>query len=264
MTIASLRTRVATVMPASMKKMLIKLLSGRGNSLSRLLWGAATYNNDGLVTVHNADFMREPRFANAYAAGKATGSWSGDPIWRAYIYCWAVQLASALDGDFVECGVNRGGYALTSMTYVGFENLDKHFYLLDTFQGLDDRYITEEEREAGIVASNWDYDDCYDDVVRTFAPYANVNIIRGTVPDTLPEVTSTKIAFLSIDLNNRDPEIAAANYFWDKLVSGAIIILDDYGWRRHIEQKIAFDQFAKEHNVSILSLPTGQGLIIKP
>lgn len=259
-----LRNKLAAYLPVSLKKALVKWLSGHGNSLPYLLYGAASYNYDGLVTAHNADFMSEPKFANAYAAGKATGSWSGDLYWRAYIICWAADYALRLEGDFVECGVNRGGYALAAMNYTAFERLPKRFYLLDTFKGLDERYIAEEEKEAGIVARRWGYEDCYEDVVRTFAPYPNVRIIQGTVPDTLPQVDSDKIAFLSIDMNNREPEIAAVTYFWDKLVSGAIIILDDYGWRKHIEQKRAFDQFAKEHNVTILALPTGQGVILKP
>ncbi|MFM6908271.1 MAG: hypothetical protein ACKPKT_24985, partial [Dolichospermum sp.] len=60
------------------------------------------------------------------------------------------------------------------------------------------------------------------------------------------------------------PEIAALNFFWDKLVSGAIVVLDDYGFAPHIEQKKAHDMFATQHNVIVLSLPTGQGIIIKP
>lgn len=264
MNIEKLRTNLAAIVPVPLKKNLVKLLSGRGNTLSYLLYGAATYNYDGLVTAHNADFMSDPKFAAAYAAGKATGSWAGELYWRAYTICWAADYASRLAGDFVECGVNRGGYALTAIKYTGFAEMDKRFYLLDTFKGLDEAYISAAEKEAGIVAKRWGYADCYDEVVATFSPYSNVRIIQGTVPDTLPQVDSEQIAFLSIDMNNREPEIAAATYFWDKLVSGAVIVLDDYGWRKHIEQKRAFDEFAAERDVSILSLPTGQGLLYKP
>jgi hypothetical protein len=65
-------------------------------------------------------------------------------------------------------------------------------------------------------------------------------------------------------MNNTAPEIAAAEYFWDRVTKGGIIVLDDYGWRKHIHQKIAFDRFADEREVKVLSLPTGQGLIFKP
>jgi O-methyltransferase len=91
-----------------------------------------------------------------------------------------------------------------------------------------------------------------------------VQIIKGVVPDTLAQVKAEKICYLSIDMNNAAPEIAAAEHFWDRLVSGGIIILDDYGWAKQINQKIAFDKFADKRGVSPLSLPTGQALIIKP
>ena len=60
------------------------------------------------------------------------------------------------------------------------------------------------------------------------------------------------------------PEIAAANFLWPRLEPGAFMLLDDYGWAPHIHQKRAWDVWAKENQIRILSLPTGQGLIMKP
>jgi len=57
--------------------------------------------------------------------------------------------------------------------------------------------------------------------------------------------------------------LAAANFFWDKIVRGGVVILDDYGFPMHIIQKRAFDEFALEKGQTILCLPTGQGVIIK-
>ncbi len=65
-------------------------------------------------------------------------------------------------------------------------------------------------------------------------------------------------------MNNAALEIAAINYFWDRLVPGAPIVLDDYGFVTYEAQKKAFDQWATEHDINILGLPTGQGLMIKP
>jgi hypothetical protein len=66
-------------------------------------------------------------------------------------------------------------------------------------------------------------------------------------------------------MNCAEPEIAAANYFWDRLVPGAVILLDDYGYSElYRRQKDAFDQFAAERRVPLLLLPTGQGIIVKP
>lgn len=61
------------------------------------------------------------------------------------------------------------------------------------------------------------------------------------------------------------PEVAALEYFWDKMVSGGVIIFDDYGYANSTnDQKFAHDKFARSKNVEILTLPTCQGLLIKP
>jgi O-methyltransferase len=234
-----------------------------GNYLSRPLYGKATYNQDGLATTHIAPFMEDPRFLEAYEAGKSTGSWTfGDLHWRAHVVCWAAERAVSLPGDFVECGVNRGGYALTVIKYLNFDTLDKTFYLLDTYEGLAERYISPEEKARGVRVG--EYEPCYDAVVRTFGAHPNAKVIKGVVPETLPSVDTDCVAFLSLDMNTRDPEIAAAEHFWEMLSSGAAIVLDDYGWRKHREQQRAFDDFARKRGVQVLALPTGQGLILKP
>lgn len=258
------RQRLRDVVPTSARVRIVHAINrASGNRISKSLYGKATYNADGMATTHNAEVLAEPRFARAYAAGKATGSWTfGDLTWRAYIVCWAAARGAELEGDFVECGVNRGGYALTVIRYLDFDDLAKRFFLLDTYEGLLDDRITDAERGHGVRAG--EYEPCYDAVVRTFAPHPGVEIIRGPVPDTLDQVDAERIAFLSLDMNTRDPEIAAAERFWDRLVSGAAIVLDDYGWRKHREQKLAFDEFAEKRGLQVLALPTGQGLILKP
>jgi len=221
-----------------------------------------TFNDDGLIAIHkDTSFLAEPRFRTAYAAGRATGSWGElEPRWRAYVVCWAAERALKLEGDFVECGVNRGGNALTAMHYLSFESVPKRFYLLDTFCGFP------EAQRADAASCNHDrYADCYAEVVHTFRPYPNAVIVRGAIPGTLNQVQSEKVAFLSIDMNCAEPEIAAAEYFWDRLVSGAAIVLDDYACGKwYVRQKEAFDAFAKARGVRVLALPTGQGLIFKP
>jgi hypothetical protein len=65
-------------------------------------------------------------------------------------------------------------------------------------------------------------------------------------------------------MNVMIPELAAIEHFWDKLVPGAAVILDDYGWLAYVKQKHALDQFTAGKGVKILTLPTGQGLLLKP
>jgi O-methyltransferase len=222
-----------------------------------------TFNEDGMATIHDASFTADPRFVRAYKAGLSTGSWDsyGNLRWRAYICCWAAEKGSHLEGDFVDCGVFKGGLARTVMEYVDFDRLDKTYWLLDTYEGLVDRLISPAERARGLGPGG--YEPSYDRVVKNFSG-KRAEIIKGPVPDTLPQVKAERVAYLSIDMNTAAPEIAAAEFFWDKLSSGACIVLDDYGWRLSPDQKPAFDAFARARGVQVLSLPTGQGLIVKP
>lgn len=224
---------------------------------------SASYNNDGMITIHDSDFLSNNCFLEAYQKGKETGSWGTQDLqWRVYIACWAAEKAKSLDGDFVECGVNRGGLSRAVMHYIDFIELKhKKFFLLDTFCGIPEKYIAHAS-EANLR----DYEECYDSVIETFKDFANVNIIRGMVPETLTKVTSNKVCYLSIDMNSAEPEIETIEYFWEKLVSGAVVVLDDYGFdkKSYYRQKEAFNNFSLRKNVPILLLPTGQGLIFKP
>lgn len=222
-----------------------------------------THRKDGLATIHRADFMTDPVFRSAYDANLAAGAWDGpwghgDPEWRMYVACWAAGQAAPLGGDFVECGVFRGGLSKTVMSYIGSSQMkDRTYWLLDTFQGIPADQVDE------TVLHRHRYPDTWTEVTRAFAGYSNVRLVRGRVPDTLPHVTSDRVCFVSIDMNVATPEIAATEYFWPRLVDGGVVVIDDYGCQGHEAQKTAFDTFAKGHQRAVLALPTGQGLLIK-
>ncbi len=241
-----------------------RFLTNKSKLLSDHFLGPITYDTDSLCTSNNCDFIKEERFAKAYATAVATNPWEGFTLqWRTYIVCWMADHVKKLEGDFIECGVNTGAYSRAVIEYTDFKKLDKTFYLFDTFSGLVEDLVSEVEKQTGIQSYFGNYKDVYKEVVNTFKDF-RVKIIKGAVPDTLIECDAEKVAYLSIDMNCVAPEIAAAHFFWPKMVSGAVMVLDDYGFSKHINQKLAFDDFAKEKGVEILSLPTGQAIIFKP
>jgi O-methyltransferase len=108
------------------------------------------------------------------------------------------------------------------------------------------------------------YSECFEVAQENFAPYERVRLVRGTVPQTLATVPIEQVAYLSLDMNVAPPEVAALEFFWDKLAPGAPVMLDDYGWVGYRPQKDALDEFASRKGVEILTLPTGQGVILRP
>jgi len=228
-----------------------------------LIEGKLTYRQDGLYTTCNTDFLQEPKFVEAFALGRQAGILNDTQInYRAYVACWAALKGRDLEGDFVECGVYRGAMSRMIVDYIGFETMpDRRFYLLDTFAGFPDASLTDEERHHRRPA---DFGETLEAVRTTFRDFPNVVIVPGMVPETLAAVKAEKVCYLSLDMNAAVPEIAAAEYFWPRMSSGAVIVLDDYGWPSHEVQKREFDSFAAHRGVRVLPMPTGQGLIFKP
>lgn len=226
------------------------------------------YSQDGLITAHNHDFMKDPRFITAYERG--IQSVSEDKVldyrihWRLHVCLWAASHAIQLTGSFVECGVNYGFFSSAVMKYLDWNSRNVQFYLFDTFCGVDESLLTEEEIALGRLAqSNKTYTDCYMQAKQNFTEFRNVTLTKGSVPSTLHNVEIESVSYLAIDMNCAEPEVEAAKFFWPKLVAGGVVLLDDYAYMGYEPQKKAFDQFAMEREISILSLPTGQGLIIK-
>lgn len=229
----------------------------------------AVYDQDGLRSIHNHDFMRQPSFDAAYQRGLAATKQDYKWHWRVHVGLWAASVAARLKGDFVECGVNRGFLSSSIMQYLNWNTQDRMFFLLDTFGGLDVRFISEEEIEKGIIDKNKRmietgmYTTDIESVRQNFAEWRNIKIIQGAIPETLNQITSKQIAFASIDMNCSPPEVAAMEFLWPRLVDGAMVVFDDYAYNGYRPQKVAMDRFASDRGITILSLPTGQGLLVK-
>ena len=113
-----------------------------------------TYDADGLATVHNADFQGDPAFLRAYARGMQAAESDYGWRWRIHVGLWAASSAIRLPGDFVECGVNRGFMSSAIMEHLDWSARGRTFFLLDTFTGLDERYLSDAEREKGALRTN--------------------------------------------------------------------------------------------------------------
>lgn len=229
-----------------------------------------SYSGSGLRCFgKTTEFMDDPRFQRAHGRGWNSGHKKvrhiDDNRWITHIALWAATQAARLDGDFVECGVDTGMLSLAICDWLDFNRLDKDFWLFDTFRGIPEEQMTPSERDGIAGWHNREaYEECHAQAVSNFGEWPRCRLVRGRVPDTLNAFPDNRrIAYLSIDMNIVAPEIAAIEFFWDRIVPGGIVLLDDYGWSTHTDQRDAFDAFATRHGAMILSLPTGQGLIVR-
>ena len=219
----------------------------------------------------NLSMLHEPRFKSAWdfsfernREGWAKQGTPPDIRLRASVCCWAARHALTLDGDFVECGVHTGLLSLTVCHYLDFGKLSRCFYLYDTWKGIPLEDLKDSERLKASQFNQDVYFDCYELAKKNFLPFSNVKLIRGTLPDTLDETCPEKIAYLSIDLNSATYEEVTIKKLWAHIVPGGPIVIDDYAFRGHEEQYDMWNRLAEGNGIAILTIPTGQGLLLHP
>ena len=98
---------------------------------------------------------------------------------------------------------------------------------------------------------------------KQFAPHPNVEIVKGLLPGSIDDAKFDSLSYISIDLNITSAEIGVIESIWDRITPGGIIVLDDYGLTGHEEQNAAWNAFALKAGRMIMTLPTGQGILMR-
>jgi len=213
-----------------------------------------------IVLERNLGFLRDTAFMQAVQA-EAGNEQERSLIWRLHVLCWCAANALRLEGDFVECGVYRGYCSSVAARYLDFGKQARKWFLYDTFAG-----IPPEDLDAGRQAEAESYREpgLHESVRRRFAAYPNIEVIQGRVPEVLARASPARIAFMHLDMNSANAEIGALEILYERMVPGAILLLDDYGWYYYRQQQFAEDAFFAPRGARVLELPTGQGMLIKP
>jgi O-methyltransferase len=215
---------------------------------------SAWFLADNLMTYgHTRGFLTDQRFVAAVVAAAPKPMERG-LAWRTHTMCWAAQSCEKLDGDFVECGTYEG-YTMEVVLHYLHGLPGRRLWLYDLFNptGAAGEGKPMPEHSPRL----------YERVRARFERWPNVTVTRGKVPDILATVAPERIAFLHIDMNNAAAELGAMERLFDRLVTGGIVVLDDYGWTGYRDQKAAADVFAAARGLSVLELPTGQGMLLK-
>jgi len=218
-----------------------------------------------LIAVRAMSFLQDDSFVQAVndrvaGMGRKLGGGEPNKIWRLHTYVWCCRNALALDGDLVECGVHMGLYSGVMLSLVDLVAADKKIYMYDTFSGLDENFSNERERTQ--TAAVYQIPDWEQTVRDSLAKWPHAIVVKGTVPDSLEGTAPEKVAFLHLDMNAAEAEVAALGFFESRLTPGAIILLDDFGRLEHLEIFLTMKAWFEERKLPILELPTGQGLVV--
>jgi len=213
------------------------------------------FNQDGLWTYHDHSFVDDPRFARAYRRAVEAAGFDYEIRWRVHTVLWAAQHAVRLEGAFVECGTGRGFFASAICEYLDWAQ--RPFYLFDTFLPFPP---DESGSQEGGEPSPY-YATDIESVANNFAQLPGVKLKVVQIPGGLVDVGP--VAFLHVDLNHADSEGAAVRHFWPQLATGSVMAFDDYGFQGFEASRESADRLGRELGYSVLTLPTGQGLVVK-
>jgi hypothetical protein len=165
-------------------------------------------------------------------------------------------VVNHIPGDIVECGVAAGGsMMLASLTLLRAHVTDRKIYLYDTFKGMpkptarDTNYRGDDAMDQWRSGNRHDYNEwCYfplhqvrEHMKSTGYPENQTVFVEGRVQDTIPYVSPARIALLRLDTDWYESTSHELRYLYPLLVSGGVLIIDDYG---HWEGcRIAADEY---------------------
>lgn len=144
-----------------------------------------------------------------------------------------IVIRDKIPGDFIECGVWRGGATIFMRAILKAYNItDKNVWVADSFEGLPkpntelypsdkgDIHHTHEQLAVSIeqVQNNFMKYDLLDNQVK---------FLKGFFKDTLPTAPIEKLSLLRLDGDMYESTINCLDNLYPKLSKGGFVIFDD-------------------------------------
>jgi hypothetical protein len=201
------------------------------------------------------------RFEHSQLAAEDVGAL----LWRHWHVAYAVHHVArhSEPGAFVaaECGVGDGLTAHVALSQLASElDGDYTLHLYDAWAPM---------RAESLTVSESAHTGTYEALQmertrRNLAQHGQrLHWHPGYIPHTLEEDAPAHLSWLHIDLNSSVATTQALEFFWPRLLPGAVVLFDDYGWRYYADTKTAVDDFFSDRPGSLMPLPTGQAIYFR-
>jgi hypothetical protein len=190
-------------------------------------------------------------------------------------------VANDIPGDFVECGVWRGGSSMAAaLALKELDDESRELWLYDTYEGMSapteedvdiagqtaDRKFT--QRRLTEDSSEWcrsPIDDVRQNLQSTGYPVDKMHFIKGKVEETIPgEIPAGPIAILRLDTDWYESTRHEMQHLYPRLVKDGVLILDDYGYWQGARK--AVDEYFSAHGIRPLMgrVDTDGRMLLKP
>jgi hypothetical protein len=188
----------------------------------------------------------ERDFVALYESTKSSTMTSWERLYALYKATHYI-VDNRIPGDFVECGVWRGGsMKLVALVLSGLGDTSRKLYLYDTYEGM-----TRPQREIDVdfagrsamvdwehfqeTGAKWAYaplEEVRQTMAMTGYPMERIIFVKGPVEDTLPGTMPERIALLRLDTDWYSSTRHELEHLYPRLSPEGVLILDDYGHYR--------------------------------
>lgn len=190
------------------------------------------------------DLSDHPEFAEIWEKASPYTMTSPERGFALYQAVNAV-IDNNISGNFVECGVWKGGSAMIMALTLLKRSALREIYLFDTYAGMtaageNDLDLNGEDADALMAGSHGDdvaelvkaeapLDSVQEALATIDYPQQLIYFIKGDVRETLAKTRTSHIALLRLDTDFYDSTLASLKALWPRLVSNGLYIIDDYG-----------------------------------
>lgn len=179
---------------------------------------------------------------------------------RFSLYSLATAVGG-LPGATAECGCLYGEGSHLILAASGGESTH---HIFDSFEGLSEPSQGRDEPRQSWVRP-WVQGDLAVDaqvVQKNLHAFADRVVLHpGWIPDRFPEVKHEQFRLIHIDVDLYQPTLDSYEFFRPRVVTGGMIICDDYGSLTCPGARSAFDEAACKFGDKVIELTTGQGVV---
>ena len=179
---------------------------------------------------------------------------------RKYMLREMARYVAGLEGETAECGSYEGASAYL----IARELPDVPLHLFDSFEGLP--APSQADKPARDTQLHWQEGALrspVETIRKNLEQFNNIHIHRGWIPERFTEVADRVFRLLHIDVDLYQPTLDSLEFFYPRMVSGGVIVMDDYGFENCPGANRAAEEFMDNKPEMIIHCPTGQGIIIK-
>ncbi|QBQ53264.1 TylF/MycF/NovP-related O-methyltransferase [Nitrosococcus wardiae] len=179
---------------------------------------------------------------------------------RKYTLREFVKFTRYIPGEMAECGCYQGA----SAWFMAATSPETPLYLFDSFAGLSQP----QEIDRPLKGDHFEWSQgnlcaTEDKIREVLKEFSNIAIYKGWIPSRFKEVKDKRFRLVHIDVDLYQPTLDSLAFFYPRLNSGGVFVLDDYGSTVCPGAYSAVQEFMSDKSDYVILLTTGQGIVIK-